>query len=94
MRAKVGADLGVRWWCCLAGVTAVLASVGTVAAAQQPAVRGAFSDAQAEGGEAPYARSCAECHGVMLRGSAHAPELAGASFMSVWGSRTTRDLFD
>jgi len=88
MRAKVGS------LCCLVGVTVVLASVGTDAAAQGPATPGAFSAAQAEGGQAPYARSCAECHGATLRGSAHAPELAGASFMSVWGSRTTRDLFD
>jgi len=86
MRAKVG--------CLIVGVTVLLGSVGTVAAAQQPATRGAFSGAQAAGGQAPYARDCAECHGVTLRGSAHAPELAGASFMSVWGSRTTRDLFD
>ncbi len=77
----------------LAGVTVVLTSVGTVAAAQQPATSGAFSAAQAVGGQAPYARDCAECHGARLRGSAHAPELAGASFMSVWGSRTTRELF-
>ncbi len=87
MRAKVGAHLGVL-------LSLVLASVGTVAAAQQPAARGVFSDAQVAGGEAPYARACAECHGATLRGSAHAPELAGVSFMSVWRSRTTRDLFN
>ena len=86
MRAKVG--------CLVVGVTVLLGSVGTVAEAQQPATRGAFSGVQAADGQAPYARDCAECHGATLRGSAHAPELAGASFMSAWGSRTTRDLFD
>ena len=86
MRAKVGG--------LVVGVTVLLGSVGTVAEAQQPATRGAFSGVQAADGQAPYARDCAECHGATLRGSAHAPELAGASFMSAWGSRTTRDLFD
>ena len=39
MRAKVG--------CLIVGVTVLLGSVGIVAAAQQPATRGAFSGAQA-----------------------------------------------
>ena len=84
----------MRRWCCLGGVTVVLASVSTVAAAQQPVPGGAFSEEQAASGQAPYAQDCAECHGPTLRGSAHAPELTGASFMSVWDSRTTRDLFE
>jgi alcohol dehydrogenase (cytochrome c) len=92
-RGRAGLVRSVGGWFRLAGLTVVLASVGSVAAAQQP-VSSAFSDAQAAAGQAPYTQDCAECHGPRLLGSPHAPELTGASFMSVWGSRTTRDLFE
>ena len=78
----------------LGGATVSLAAVGIVAAAQQPAGGGVFSDAQAAGGRAVYAQACAECHGATLRGGAHGPELAGVGFLSVWSTRTTRELLD
>ena len=68
----------------LAGTMVVLAAVGVVAAPQQPAASG----------QGAFAQACAECHGATLRGGAHGPELAGVGFMSVWGARTTRQLFD
>ena len=76
----------------LVGAIVVVAAVGTVTAAQP--LDGAFSDTQATSGQAAYANACAECHGATLRGGAHGPELTGASFMSVWATRTTRELFD
>ena len=78
----------------LAGAMVVLAAVGVVAAAPQPAASGAFSDAQAASGQGAFAQACAGCHGATLRGAELAPALAGAGFMSVWGARTTRQLFD
>ena len=76
----------------LVGATVVLAAIGIVTAAQPP--DGAFSDTQAASGQAAYADACAECHGATLRGGAHGPELTGVDFMSVWATRTTRELFD
>ena len=76
-----------------AGAVVVLA-VGVLAAPPQPADSGAFSDAQAAGGQRAFAQACAGCHGPTLRGGELAPELAGVGFMSLWGERTTRQLFD
>ena len=93
-RRRAGLVGSIVSWCNIAGVSVVLAPSGIVAAAQQPAASGAFSDAQAASGQAAFAQSCAECHGVALQGGAHGPELAGVGFMSVWGTRTTRQLFE
>ncbi len=51
------------------------------------------SGAQADAGRRHYERYCVDCHGPGLRGSAHGPELAGAEFLGLWGSRSTEDLF-
>ena len=68
----------------------LLASSASVA---QPSP-GPFTEAQVAAGRALYMQICAECHRQDLRGSAHGPELAGVSFMSVWSERTTRALFE
>ncbi len=68
--------------------------IGGDASAQQTDTDGPFTAEQAAAGRTGYARSCAECHGPTLRGSAHGPELAGASFQSVWGRRTTPELLE
>ena len=81
-----------RWTFVLAGVG--LAALGFIAEAQQPSAGGAFTEAQAAVGKATYDQLCAECHRVDLRGTAHGPELAGVSFMSVWDTRTTQELFE
>ncbi len=44
-------------------------------------------------GRALYLTNCAACHGPTLGGAGEAPALAGASFMSAWGSRNTDELF-
>ena len=77
----------------IAGTMAILSMVGGVASAQPVTEEGGvFSQAQAAAGRSLYASACAECHGVMLGGGSHGPELAGASFTSVWGNRTTQEL--
>ena len=76
----------------LSGSGLVLAGGG--ARAQQPGLAGSFTEAQAAAGRAVYEQACAECHERDLRGSAHGPELAGVSFMSVWGARTAQELFE
>lgn len=58
------------------------------AVAQTSTSPGPFTDAQAQAGQAAYARNCASCHD-----SGEAPPLAGEGFLGVWGNRTTRDLF-
>ncbi len=48
---------------------------------------------QRQQGEALYAEHCASCHHLNLRGTAHGAALAGESFLSAWGSRSTAELF-
>ncbi|MDO8860444.1 PQQ-binding-like beta-propeller repeat protein [Haliea sp. E1-2-M8] len=43
--------------------------------------------ALAASGEALYADSCATCHGLSLRGSAHGNTLKGPGFLGQWGQR-------
>ena len=69
----------------------VLAAFGMTAATQEP---GGFTASQAASGKVAYDRACAECHHVSLRGTAHGPELAGVGFLSVWGSRTSTELYE
>ena len=73
----------------IVGLGVALAGAGV--RAQQS---GPFTAAQAAGGRAVYEQACAECHLGDLRGSAHGSELAGVSFMSVWGARTAGELFE
>jgi alcohol dehydrogenase (cytochrome c) len=65
-----------------------------VTAGQAPQPAGPYTAAQAQAGRTAYDRSCATCHLDTLQGSFEAPPLAGTNFMTVWGARTTRDLFD
>ena len=65
------------------------------AAAAQPAdPGGVFTAEQAAAGRGIYERVCAECHRNDLRGTAHGTELTGVGFMSVWGGRAARELFE
>jgi alcohol dehydrogenase (cytochrome c) len=52
-----------------------------------------FTAEQAQAGHDEYGASCAGCHGKALTAGGGAPALAGASFMNVWGSRSTKDLY-
>ena len=76
----------------LAGfIGTTMASVGGQQA--QPPAGGAYTAAQAQAGQAAYARQCAGCHSADLRGSGDAPAVAGPDFIAKWGSRAVNDLF-
>lgn len=81
----------MRYVSALCGVWLVVAGGAMSSAQPEP---GPFTEAQAATGGVVYDRVCAECHLQDLRGSAHGPELAGVSFMSVWGARTAGELFE
>jgi alcohol dehydrogenase (cytochrome c) len=83
--AYLGAACGL-----VGGVLSGLWLMGNLSAQQQRT--GAFTTDQAASGRGTYEQRCTDCHGPTLKGSAHGPELAGASFMDAWRARTTRDL--
>src|SRR5215469_15012519 len=58
--------------------------------AQQMAI-GPFTAAQAQAGRAAYQGTCGACHAPDLSGR-EGPQLAGANFMSQWGTRTAGEL--
>ena len=57
---------------------------------------GVYTDAQAARGERQYARSCEHCHGPDLGGDpvTEIPALSLDSFMTSWGGKSVKDLFD
>jgi alcohol dehydrogenase (cytochrome c) len=74
-------------------VSAVAAlSVAVTSGQQPPAGPGPFTAAQAAAGRQMYGVACAGCHAADMSGGYDAPQLAGASFMDAWRTRTTRDL--
>jgi alcohol dehydrogenase (cytochrome c) len=72
------------------------AAVGAVlVAGQQPPSSSAIYTAdQAAAGQAAYRANCAACHLNDLRGRNEAPAVAGPNFMSAWGQRSAKELFD
>ncbi len=77
-------------------LTADVAGTGPSAdasAAQTPP-GGIFTAAQAAAGQGTYQARCASCHLADLGGRNEASPLAGASFMNVWRTRSTKELFD
>ncbi len=61
---------------------------------QQAPAPAVYTAAQAAAGRTTYQTSCASCHTDTLIGRNEAPALAGANFMTQWGARTTKDLYD
>jgi len=57
------------------------------------AAEGIYTDAQANDGKRTYENACAECHHPTLKGTGHAPELAGPNFLAKWGEHTAGDIF-
>ena len=78
----------------LLSVTALslLATIALLRA--QDGQQGPFTAAQASTGRATYTSACATCHGARLEGAFEAPTLVGPNFLSVWRTRSTRDLTD
>jgi alcohol dehydrogenase (cytochrome c) len=70
----------------LAGLLAVICISGQ---AEGDAV---YTDAQAMAGKVIYDKSCADCHHLTLKGSAHGSELNGGNFIDKWGARSIADL--
>jgi|KBSSwiStaDraftv2_1062776.scaffolds.fasta_scaffold11973_2 mono/diheme cytochrome c family protein len=65
------------------------------AASAEDAATPVFTAEQAVTGKTAYTRACARCHLPDLSGGANeVPPLAGSTFISTWGSRSTKDLFD
>jgi hypothetical protein len=64
-----------------------------VLAAQQAAV---FTAVQAAAGKVAFEKTCADCHtdSLIPPAGSNVPPLAGATFLTKWGVRTTKDLSD
>lgn len=75
-------------------IAAVVAWGGVVRARQQVPAAPVFTAQQATAGKAAYTKNCASCHMPDLSGNAEIPALAGTVFMTTWGTRSTKELFD
>src|SRR5688572_17787303 len=82
-RAAVAAAL-VPW-------SAALVTAGEQAPTTAASV---FTARQAAAGKTAYAKNCASCHMPDLSGNSEIPALAGAAFKEMWGTRSTKELFD
>ena len=92
----------LRAWAIAAGAAAVVASVltgGLNASGDQveetfrsPVTL--FTARQATAGKGAFAKHCASCHQSDLSGDTEIPALAGKAFIAMWGSRSTKALFD
>jgi mono/diheme cytochrome c family protein len=78
----------------VAAAAASVASGAALVAGKQAPTESAFTAEQATAGRAAYAKSCASCHMPDLSGNNEMPPLAGTAFMSTWGTRSAKDLFD
>jgi cytochrome c len=82
-------------------LTLGVAALCLVAAAQEQPSRqsvwdGVYTDDQARRGESQYGRNCEACHGADLSGDPvkEVPSLVFDAFLTQWGDRTVKDLFD
>ena len=73
---------------------AIAVWVTAVALHAQSAPAAVFTQQQVDAGHAAYTLHCAECHMPDLSGNNEKPPLAGQTFMSTWGARTTKELLD
>jgi alcohol dehydrogenase (cytochrome c) len=85
-------SLSLRYLFATAAMTAL--GLALVAGQQQQAATAVYTAEQAAAGRVAYQANCAACHQNDLRGRNEAPALAGPNFMSAWGRRSTRELFD
>ena len=80
--------------CGLALLVGVVSLSPTTAAMQEQTHAASFTVSQAQAGEVAYQDLCASCHVSDLAGAFEAPELAGPTFLGMWGGRPASDLFD
>ena len=64
-------------------------------AASQPRERAlaSYTTTQAQAGEETYQDVCASCHKPDLAGASDTPQLAGDTFLGMWGGRPATELF-
>jgi alcohol dehydrogenase (cytochrome c) len=65
-----------------------------LASGQQAPLTGPFTAEQAASGRAAYQVNCASCHRADLRGSGEASPLVGGNFMTAWGDKSARELYE
>ncbi|HJT42150.1 MAG TPA: PQQ-binding-like beta-propeller repeat protein [Rhizomicrobium sp.] len=75
----------------LSGVTAIVALGGAYAFAQGA---GVYTMAQAQAGHSAYVANCAGCHRANLVGGGDAPAVGGPGFMTSFGNRSTKELYN
>jgi mono/diheme cytochrome c family protein len=76
-----------------ASALVAIPAIALSAAAPTSVWDGAYSQAQADRGQAQYKAHCAACHGDALNGGDSAPPLAGGNFLSNWNQQSAGDLF-
>jgi alcohol dehydrogenase (cytochrome c) len=74
-----------------AGIIALGVALTSYAVAQGA---GVYTAAQADQGHGDYTAKCAGCHRANLAGGGDAPALGGSGFMSSFGNRSTKDLYN
>lgn len=73
----------------------LVVQVWIVASAQgKTTLDGVYTEAQAQRGQAVYARACAGCHQSDLSGDGQTPALAGKEFNMDWNDQSIGDLFE
>ena len=73
----------------------LVVQVSILASAQgKTTIDGVYTEAQAQRGEAVYARACAGCHQPDLSGDGQTPALVGKDFNMDWNDRSIGDLFE
>ncbi len=77
------------------GVAIVAVSLLCLGTAAQPRERAlaSYTTSQAEAGEETYQDVCASCHQPDLAGASDTPQLAGDTFLGMWGGRPAAELF-
>jgi alcohol dehydrogenase (cytochrome c) len=80
----------------LAGTAALLALGATAVFAPHALAQGqgVFTQEQANAGHSAYALKCAGCHRANLAGGGDAPGLSGNGFITSFGSKSTKDLYN
>jgi PQQ-dependent dehydrogenase (methanol/ethanol family) len=73
-------------------LTLTTLSIPICASGQAGDQASSYTKAQSATGKLLYDQSCGDCHHPALKGTAHAPELAGFNFLNKWGGRPIAQL--
>ncbi len=76
-------------------VAAAAVAIPIARASAEPSVwDGIYTGAQADRGQALYAKRCASCHRDDLKRHGQTPSLSGSAFLEKWDGQTVGDLFE